>query len=449
MTRLITIASLLAVFLFGFAGHSVAQTVVARYLEFGVTATDNPELAENGSDSELVLTVKPSVELKFSGNRFGTVVVAEVEHFRYTDAKRDITDPRLFARTRGALIDNLLFVDTAITYSKLAPDSNFLRPSDSNEPAMDLEGRLFVFREFGELAELYIGLNHVSFFEDVSESASSTENGVDFSLGKNPKNGGFLWGISGYYGEDESEVNSFKNSSLSASVGSVLSKTLYGEVSFGQESREFITDTDTLSPTVLEDDESPIWNVGFTWSPSAQTQLTLGYGERFFGSGPNMELRHRTQNAIIKATFSRDVSRFGPSLSGISNLSTVTDDSLLDPSTVNLNDAAVSSELDEPFIDNQLQLSYKLTGRRSDVIFDAVYSDQEQLGGAEVIKSLLARLVFDRKLSDLSLLRLQYDHQDSEATTLANRNYTENRFTVKYILNFDRVDSSRDEEFAE
>ncbi|MEM7080447.1 MAG: hypothetical protein AAF513_17655 [Pseudomonadota bacterium] len=238
MTRFINMASLLAICIFGLAGNSSAQVVVARYLEFGVTATDNPDLAENGSDSELVLTVKPSVELKFAGNRFGTVIVAEVEHFRYTDAKRDVTDPRLFARTRGTLVDNLLYTDIAFTYSKLAPDSTFLRPNNDNEPAMDLKGRLFVFREFGELADLYIGLNHISFFEDVSESASSTENGFDFSLAKNPKYGGFLWGISGYYSEDESEVNSFKNSSIAASVGSVLTKTLYGEVSFGQESRD-------------------------------------------------------------------------------------------------------------------------------------------------------------------------------------------------------------------
>ncbi len=448
MTTITKKASVVAVLLFGIAGHTWAQTVVARYLEFGATATDNPALTDEGSDSELVATIKPSVELKFSGNRFGTIVVGEVEHFRYTDAERDITDPRLFARTRGTLIDNLLYLDTAFTYYKLAPDSNFLRPTDDNEPAMDLKGRLFVFRDFGQLAEMYVGLNHNSFFEDVGESATSRENGIDFSVGKNPKYGGFIWGFGGFYSNDESDSNTFENSSYYASVGGVFSKTLFAEVQVGQESREFITGTNTGNPTILDDDDDSVWNVGFTWSPSEQTQLTLGYGERFFGRGPNMSLSHRTLNSVIKMTYTRDVSRFGPALSGISTLGPG-DDSLLDPSTVNLDGASLASELDEPFVDNQLRFSYKLTGRRSDIIFDAVYSDQEQLGGSEEIESWLGRVVFDRKLSDLTLLRLQYDHQRSDAPQRTDRNYTENRFALKFIINFDRVDSSRDEEFAE
>ncbi len=441
----------MAVLLFGVSGHSSAQTVVARYLEFGATATDNPELIDGNTDSDLVLTIKPSVELKFTGNRFGTVIVGEVEHFRFTDAEKDITDPRLFARSRGTLVDNLLYLDATVTYSKLAPDGNFIRPNNDNEPALDLKGRLFVFREFGQFADLYVGYNHNSYFEDASSSdASSTENGFDFNFGKNPKYGGFIWGLGGFYSKDESNINSLQNSNFYVSAGSVVSKTLFVDAQVGTESREFITDTDTLNPTVVDDDNnSTIWNLGFTWSPNQLTKFSAGYGERYFGRGPNMSLSHRTQTSVIKATYSRDVSRSGPSLSGISTLGNNGDDSVLDPSTVNLDDANLAAALDQPFVDNQFRLSYKLSGRRSDVIVDAVYSDQEQLGGNEEIKSWLGRLVFDRKLSELTLLRLQYDYEQSESPTRANRNFTENRFAVKFIMNFDRVDSSREEEFEE
>ena len=449
MTKRIYKLGLLAFSLLAYSGSSSAEIVVARYLEFGATATDDPELLDAGSGSELVLTVKPSVELKFTGNRFGSVVVGEVEHFQYTDSKVDITDPRLFARTRGTLIDNLLYLDTTLTYSKLAPDNNFLRPTDDSDPALNLKARLFVYREFGQLAELYVGLNHASFFEQADESATSQDNGIDFSIGRNPKYGGFLWGFGGYYSEDESDTNFFKNSSLYASVGSTISKTLYAEVSAGSEYREFVTGLDTAAPTTVEDEDSSLWEAGVTWSPNESTKLYAGYGERFFGSGPSLQLSHRDANSIFKATYTRDVTRSGPSLNTITPLTNNTNDSLVDPTTVNIDSSNLSSELDQPFVDNRLKLSYKLTGRRSDVIIDGVYSEQDQISGDETIKTWLGRLVFDRKLSDLTLLRLQYDYQQSDAPLRANRNYTENRFAVKFILNFDKVDSSRDDEFAE
>lgn len=449
MTKRIFKLGLLAISLSAYSGMSIAETVVARYLEFGATATDNPDLLENGGDSELVLTVKPSVELQFTGNRFGSVIVGEVEHFQYTDSKRDVTDPRLFARVRGTLIDNLLYLDTTATYSKLSPDSNFLRPADNSDPALNLKARLFVYREFGQLAELYVGLNHASFFEQADEAATSQDNGIDFSLGRNPKYGGFLWGVGGYYSEDESDTNSFKNSSLYGSIGTTISKTLYAEVSAGTEFREFVTGTDTVNPTTVEDENSSLWEAGLTWSPSESTSLYAGFGERFFGRGPSLQFRHRALSSDFKVTYARDVTRSGPSLNTISPLSNNTDTSLVDPETVTIDSSNLSSELDEPFVDNRLQLSYKLNGRRSDVIADVVYSVQDQISGDETIKTWLGRLVFDRKLSDLTLLRLQYDHQQSDAPQRANRNYTENRFAVKFILNFDKIDSSRDDEFVE
>lgn len=441
--------SILAAFIIGFTSQAGAQISVARYLEFGATTTDNSTLVEHGGETEFIASVKPSVELKFSGNRFGSIVIGEVEHFRYNDADKDITDPRILARTRGTLIDNLLYLDSTLTYSKLAPDSNFLRPSDDSDPALNFKSSLFVFREFGELADLYVGYSHRSFFADPGESASTRENGIDFNFGKNPRFGGFLWEVGGFYTDDESDDSTFENSSVFASIGSVFSDTMYAEVLFGQESRLFVTDEDTLQPTTLEDESDPIWDVSFTWTPTENTELTLGYGERFFGSGPNMSLIHRSASSLVELSYSRDVSRFGPSLGGISTLSGTGEDTILDTSTVSLDDAVLSSVLAEPFVDNSLAFSYKLAGRRSDIIFDAIYSEQDQLGGDEEITSWLGRFIFDRKLSELSLLRFQYDYQQSDAPLRASRNYTENRFAVKFILNFDRVDSTRDEDFAE
>ena len=422
----------------------------ARFLEFGATATDNPELELDPDDSELVWTVKPSVELKFTGSRIGVTAVGEFEYFRFTRQDDDIVDPRFFARARGTLLDNFLFADGTIVYSKLAPDSNFLRLSQDNDTAASTKGRLFIDRSFGQFADLYVEYNNNTFFDSVRSEVSSIRNGAEVFLGRNPQYGGIFWELGGNYVHDESTDNLFENSSLYGSIGATLSKTLLTKLTVGAENRRFVNDIDSNNPITTEDDQSSLWDANVTWSPSERTQLSAGFGHRFFGSGPSLGFRHRTENSNILASFTRDISRSAATLDSISVLSDTTGTSLpSDTGTVNVENSNLAAELDEPFVDNRFQLSYKLAGRRSDVIVDLVYSLQEPLTGDDDIESWLGRLIFDRKLSELTTLRLQYDYRTSDAPNRENLTYEENRIGIKLIFNFDRIEPTRDEEFSE
>ena len=111
---------------------------------------------------------------------------------------------------------------------------------------------------------------------------------------------------------------------------------------------------------------------------------------------------------------------------------------------VDLTNGGIATPLDEPFVDNRFRLAYKLAGRRSDLIFDVVYSDQERLDGSDQINTLLGRAVFDRRLSNFLSFRLQYDYQMSDSDDIAAQNYTENRLAVKFIYHFDGVSEFED-----
>ena len=423
----------------------------ARYLEIGTTATDNPELELDPQDSELVWNIKPSVELKFSGNRIGAIVVGQVEYFKFTRADGDIVDPRLFARTRGTLVDGLMYLDSTLIFAKLSPDSNFLRLSQDGDPAVALKGRLFIDKSFGQVADLYTAYNHGSFFDSVETPVSSVRNGVEIYLGRNPKYGGVFWGLGANYDHDESTDDLFENSGAYASLGATFSKTLFGKVTAGMEDRKLTDDINTATPTISEDEESSLWEASFTWKPSERTTLTAGYGERFFGAGPSFQFKHRTENSNVLARFSRDISRSAATLDAISALTGTTGTSLpSDTGSVSIDNATLAAELDEPFVDNRFQLGYKLTGRRSDFIVDAVYSVQDPLTGADdSIETWLGRLIFDRKLSELTSLRLQYDYRKSDAPNRANLTYDENRIGIKFIFNFDKVEPTNNDEFTE
>lgn len=422
----------------------------SRYLDIGITATGNPELELDPQDPELVWHIKPSVELKFAGNRFGAIMVGEVEYFKFTRADGDVVDPRLFARTRGTLIDGLMFLDSTLIFSKLSPDSNFIRLSQDGDPAATIKGRLYIDKSFGQFADFYTAYNHASFFNSVETPVSSVSNGMEIFVGRNPKHGGVFWGLGGNYDQDESADDLFESSGAYATLGASVSKTLLGKVTVGVEDQKITDAINTATPIITDDDPTTSWEASFTWKPSARTELTAGYGERFFGAGPIFKFTHRTNNSNIFARFSRDISRSAPTLDAISALTSTTGTSLAsDTGSVTIDNANLAAQLDEPFVDNRFQLGYKLTGRRSDFIIDAVYSTQDPLTGDDMIETLLGRLIFDRKLSELTSVRLQFDHRRSDAPNRQNLTYDESRIGVKFIFNFDKVERTSNEEFTE
>lgn len=437
-----------------------ANIEVSKFLELGATATDNINLTESNNDSELVFNLKPAVELKYAGNRFGAVARGEIEYLYFSEAEDDITDPRLASKLTGTLINNLLFVDASLVMSKLAPGGNLIRLSDDSSTAATFKATTFLDHSFGRVADFYLAHTYSTQADEERDSFDSNRNVVQFSLERNPQYGGFVWGIGGFHSRDNAESNDFQNSYVYAKVGATLTQTLLSEVTFGVETQDLatvestdtapitdpLTDTATSTTNDAEDEQSDVWQVDFTWSPSEFTSLKVGYGERFFGEGPSLQLKHRVRNSRIIASYTRDVTRQAASLDGISTLGDTATTSITDTDSVTLTNGGVAPQLDEPFIDNRFRLAYKLAGRRSDFIIDAIYSDQERQDGSETIETLLGRIVFDRRLSNFLSLRLQFDHQQSESATRPGLNFSENRVAMKFIYHFDGVSDFDDEE---
>ncbi len=428
-----------------FSATSAANIEVSKFLEVGATATDNPELLDGDTDPDLVFNLAPAVEFKFAGNRFGVIARAEVEYLRFTDAEDDIVDPRFASRLTGTLIDNLLFLDASLDVSELSPNGDFLRLSDDGNTAAEFRVRTFLDRSFGRVADFHLAHTYSTLIDEEDDAFESDRHFVEFNLERNPQDGGFLWGFGGSYSEDTSDLNEFRDSILYAKVGATLSQTFLTELTAGVERRDFQIG-ETAESFVEEDETSEFWQLDFTWTPSEFTALTAGYGERFFGSGPSLSLRHRVRTSLFIASFTRDVTRETASLERITTLGGTVAPTIADTDLVDLTNGSIATPLDEPFVDNRFRLGYKIAGRKSDFIVDAVYSDQERLDGTDSINTLLGRLVFDRRLSNFLSFRLQYDYQMSDSDDIPTQNYTENRFAVKFIYHFDGVSEFEDDD---
>ena len=453
VTARLFICSMIACWL-TFSVNSAANIEVSKFLEFGAIATDNPGLESGDTDAELVFNLAPAVELKFAGNRFGAIARGEIEYLRFTDAEDEIVNPNLSSKLTGTLIDNLLFLDASLVISKLSPDGNFLRLSDDDNTAAVFKVTTFLDRSFGRTADFYLAHTYSTLVDEESDSFESDQNFVEFSLERDPQYGGFLWGVGGSYSQDNSDFNEFQNSNVYAKIGATISQTFLTELTVGIERRDFeFEDTDN-NPLIGDaenslltgDQDSKVWQLDFTWTPSEFTSLKAGYGERFFGNGPTLELKHRVRNSRIVASFTRDVTRETASLDGISTLSGTTSPTIGNTDSIELTNGDLANPLDEPFVDNSFRLAYKLAGRRSDFIIDAIYSDLERLDGEQSFETLLGRIVFDRRLSNFLSLRLQYDHQLSQSDDFPEQDYTENRFAVKFIYHFDGVSEFDDDD---
>jgi len=412
---------------------------IYKFLEVGATTTDNLGLANSTSfnEGELVFNLKPSVEIRYIGNRFGLVTLGEIEYYRFNDREDDIIDPRLFTRLNGTLIDNLLFLDSKLALTQLAVDNSFFRPTDDGDTTAVSDTRLYMVKDLGKTTDLTLGYTFSTIADIDNNDSEVTEHILDLNIENNSEDNDFLWGLGAVYSRDQSSNTEFENSYVFGNLGRAISNTVFATISYGIENRELVRSTNGSNPIAIENEDSKSWKTEIKWTPTELTSLAVGYEDRFFGAGPTMELMHRKRNSIITFNVSRDISRDATSLTGVSTLSNNTISSINDTSAVELDNPNTLSPLDEPFTNDRIQLSYKLKGRRSDFIVDAVYSDQKSLSGGSTIQSLLGRLVFDRYLSNLLTLRLQYDYQDSEANNTANLNFVENRYSIKFIYNFD------------
>ncbi len=406
---------------------SIAATrTLERSIEFGVLASDNATLALTDPSTGFATSITPAVEIEFDNKNFDTLVVGEVEYLRFSDPERDVLDPRVRARTVGTLIPNLAFLDASFRVAKVVTDEDLFRVSEDTEHTLRVQLNPYLEHSYGTFADLKAQYFHQTVDQNFNGTAESIRNGLSIELGRDPALGGVVWGVGGSYNLDKGGTDRVENTTVYGEFGITLAQSYLLEARAGGEQNDFIN--------IDEDDrESEFWNIDLTWTPSERTSLTVGYESRFFDDGPTFRAEHRTRNSEFSASWSRSLTRTRVTLDDLSVFGDTADDN----TAVQPTDDTSTLTAPEPFIGNQIRLSYKLTGRVSDLVLDAVYSEQDQISGNDQINLLIGRLAFDRRLNRSATLRLAYTYQDSESTnTVQSQNFTENRIGAYLKYNF-------------
>ncbi|MBR9912433.1 MAG: TIGR03016 family PEP-CTERM system-associated outer membrane protein [Gammaproteobacteria bacterium] len=392
-----------------------------------------PQAALQGESARASLSLQASVEMNSQNNKRG-----ECSSSRFgDDGDNDRVNPRLSANGSLEVIRQMFFIDASASARQNAIDS-FSSFSDSNLSARGNRNTTYSY----SVSPYFV--SRIKDFADVTLRASysdqsNTARAVDDSARESANlsiqgvSGSRLsWGLNGNYSrEDYNESQLLPGeenelASASATLGYQISRKWQVNATAGEDFNEF--------STISNDIEGGFWDVGVNWTPSARTSVNLGYGDRFFGDTQRLSIEHRHRRSQFSLSYNKSLTTsrelreqdvFIPLLDDAGN------QQVLGGLPVFLSSTATTLTR-SPILEERLQASYSIKGRRTTVGFNVSVSDQSRLEDLLDSRFINYRINADRSLaSNLNLNGLiNFEEQRADSGSSLG----ENSDTWRYSL---------------
>lgn len=370
--------------------------------------TDNSDLSEDDEDSRFTSLITPNFSLEGSGAR-ANVDISGTLQFSDAGGQTDNFNPNVNASADAELIEDFLFIETDASARQTSIDpfarsgSVGISDTDNSTTTYDYGVTAYISSRFKNYFTYELRYNYDDQINDDREVDDSTQDAASFNLNSGSYFGRFSWDFSVDYRGTEFEddagnvalADNSDNEFISADVGLGYRFSRKWEVtaSVGKEWNDFQSESDDV--------DGDIWNAGVIWTPNARATINFGYGERFFGSTPSLDVSYRHKRSELNVSYSRSStdSRDIRSQSGGGNLS---------------NFSNLTSRTNNTIVDERLDFSYTLTGRRTTLSIDGDRSKQtSEDSGVENIFSGYAISV-DRSLAPNLSLTLSYSWDERE-----------------------------------
>lgn len=294
-------------------------------IAIGTYFSDNICLSDLDKQDEWVGTARPDVSLSGRGGRFSMNLNAGVElnTLGQSDidcatgqgrnlANRESVIPRVNLNSNFDVVRDWLTLEATGSAGQ-NPINPFAAGGDNAINARENTNVTYRYgvgarseRSIGDRGFYTARYNFNEQFNAVRLLGDSTENSFQAGVGTDPAAARLSFGLSGNYREieyDESDLRpGFTNefASVEANAALRLNRFFVFDVRGGEEFNDFISADDDIDGT--------FWDAGVTWSPSARVSVALGYGERFFGSTPRLDINYRHKRSRFNANYQRTVS---------------------------------------------------------------------------------------------------------------------------------------------
>jgi uncharacterized protein (PEP-CTERM system associated) len=269
-----------------------------------IAYTDNVELVEEDKESDWALIISPNFIINGEGNRVSVSMAAALQ---FVSGSEETFYPRLRASAHSELIKSRFFLDAFAsayqqTINPLKPAGSPINRTGNLTTTYTVGFNPYYLEHFGNIADLRLDYSYQHQFYVNDDVEDREFNDFYFSLNSGSFFPVFNWDIFGSYkkttyeGDSDSDTT-FK--SLDIRLGYVLTRSLEAYFTFGRE-----WNTYQSSQSAKGGDK---WLVGAVWTPNSRISVDMGYGYRFFGHYPYVNLFYRHKRSALRVSYRHDL----------------------------------------------------------------------------------------------------------------------------------------------
>ena len=272
----------------------------------GATLSSNGNASSTNGRSELKLDVTPSLRAVLNTTRVKGFVDYSLSAEYYLDGNSgNRLSNRLNANATVEAWDQRAFVDVSgsisdQSISAFGPQSVTGLADTNRSETSTFRVSPYILGRLGSWADYQVRYALQTVNTDTSIRSDSTSQVLSARLGSRPVGQQLGWFFDATAQENDYAVGRDTRSDL-ARAGLIVSVSpqLNVTLSAGVETN------DTIS---LQRESYNITGLGFDWRPSLQTSLSVSVEKRYFGTGYNASLEHRTGRTIWRYSASRSAS---------------------------------------------------------------------------------------------------------------------------------------------
>ncbi len=436
--------------------------------------SDNDNLSETNKKSKFVTVVSPDISVAGSGGgRIDYDVLAALTHRESSDGE-DSTNPRLNGNANVELVDQMLFFDASSTinqnrvdpFRSTGDDDVSRSRSDNVTTTYSYTLSPYLVGRINSFADMELRYSYDEQWNSESDVSDSSRQAVSFNLNSGRDFANFDWGLVGNYSKidtDDSDTGQSNDDELKSAdlrLGYRVNRKLRLRGSVGREWNDF--------DSVRSEVDGERWNFGLIWTPNKRTTIDIGYGERFFGNTPTVDISYRRKKSVFTASYVKELTdaRTLRSEQGIFD-----EDPFGNPIDPVTGDPVFVFPDEGQIVDEKVSFSWSRQGKRTTLTWSGNHSVQEPQSSREEVvfisssielsRRVTSKLSFDtsvgwesqeneldeefetwrfnvglsRPLGSKSniILRYTYTERDSD---LADDGYEENRVILNYRINF-------------
>ena len=436
--------------------------------------SDNDNLSATDKKDKFVTVVSPEISLSGSGGgRINYDVLSSIAHHESSDGN-DSTNPALNGNANAELVDQILFFDVSSTvnqnrvdpFRSTGDDAVSRAQSDNVTTTYSYTLSPYLVGRINSFADIELRYSYDEQWNSDSEVSDSSRQAVSFNLNSGRDFAIFDWGLVGNYSKtdaddsDSGQSNDDELKSADLRLGYRVSRKLRLRGSVGREWNDF--------DSVHSDIDGKRWDFGATWTPNKRTTVDIGYGERFFGDTPTVDISYRRKKSVFTASYTKELTdaRTLRREQGIFD-----EDPFGNPIDPVTGDPVFVYPDEGQIVDERISFSWSRQGKRTTLTWSGDHSVQEPQSSREEVvfisssleltRRLTSKLSFDtsvdwenqeneldeefetwrfnmglsRPIGSKSNVSLQYTYTDRDSD-LPDDGYEENRVVLNYRINF-------------